>query len=107
MTATAPARARGRFGFGVVERRNLKWGLIFISPWLFGFFALSIFPIVYTFYLSLTRYSGIREPVLVGLQNYQRLTNDPLFWKSAYNTLYYTLLAVPSASSSRCCSQSR
>jgi multiple sugar transport system permease protein len=78
-----------------VERRNLKWGLIFISPWLFGFFALSIFPIVYTFYLSLTRYSGIREPVLVGLQNYQRLTNDPLFWKSAYNTLYYTLLAVP------------
>jgi multiple sugar transport system permease protein len=95
MTGAAPARARRRFRLGPVERRNLRWGLFFISPWLFGFFALSIFPILYTFYLSLTRYSGIRDPVFIGLANYQRVTTDPLFWKSAYNTLYYTLLAVP------------
>jgi multiple sugar transport system permease protein len=80
---------------GTIERRNLRWGLLFISPWLFGFITLSIFPIVYTFYLSLTRYSGIRDPVFVGIQNYQRMAADPLFLKSAYNTLYYTLLAVP------------
>lgn len=95
MTGAAPARARRRFRLGPVERRNLRWGLFFISPWLFGFFALSIFPILYTFYLSLTRYSGIRDPIFIGLANYQRVTTDPLFWKSAYNTLYYTLLAVP------------
>jgi multiple sugar transport system permease protein len=80
---------------GTIERRNLRWGLLFISPWLFGFITLSIFPIVYTFYLSLTRYSGIRDPVFIGVQNYQRMAADPLFLKSAYNTLYYTLLAVP------------
>lgn len=95
MTGAAPARARRRFRLGTVERRNLRWGLFFISPWLFGFFALSVFPILYTFYLSLTRYSGIRDPIFIGLGNYQRVTTDPLFWKSAYNTLYYTLLAVP------------
>ena len=95
MTAAAPARSRTRFGLGVVERRNLRWGVLFISPWLIGFLALSIFPIVYTFYLSLTRYSGIRDPIFIGIQNYQRLPADPLFWKSAYNTIYYTLLAVP------------
>jgi multiple sugar transport system permease protein len=95
MTGAAPARPRRRFRLGTVERRNLRWGLFFISPWLFGFFALSIFPILYTFYLSLTRYSGIRDPIFIGLGNYQRVTTDPLFWKSAYNTLYYTLLAVP------------
>jgi multiple sugar transport system permease protein len=95
MTAPAAARPTGRFRLGVVERRNLRWGLFFISPWLFGFIALSIFPILYTFYLSLTRYSGIRDPIFIGIQNYQRLTSDPLFFKSAYNTLYYTLLAVP------------
>ena len=80
---------------GTIERRNLRWGLLFISPWLFGFITLSIFPIIYTFYLSLTRYSGIRDPVFIGVQNYQRMAADPLFLKSAYNTLYYTLLAVP------------
>ena len=78
-----------------MERRNLRWGLLFISPWLFGFLVLGVFPIVYTFYLSLTRYSGLRDPIFIGVANYQRMAADPQFWKATYNTLYYTLLAVP------------
>ena len=97
--AVAPAaikpKRRARFRLGALERRNLKWGLVFISPWLFGFIVLGVFPILYTFYLSLTRYSGIRAPIFIGIQNYQRMAGDPLFVKAAYNTLYYTLLAVP------------
>ena len=73
----------------------MRWGLLFISPWLFGFLALGVFPILYTFFLSLTRYSGFREPVLIGTANYSRLVADPDFWKASYNTLYYTALAVP------------
>src|ERR671936_1612383 len=96
MTADAPALPRSRrVRLGALERRNLRWGLVFISPWLFGFLALSVFPILYTFFLSLTRYSGIRPPVVIGFSNYERMTADPLFWKSAYNTLFYTALAVP------------
>jgi multiple sugar transport system permease protein len=80
---------------GTLERRNLRWGLLFISPWLFGFLVLGVFPILYTFFLSLTRYSGLRDPIMIGAGNYQRMAADPLFWKATYNTLYYTLLAVP------------
>ena len=80
---------------GPIERRNLRMGLLFISHWLFGFLALGVFPIVYTFYLSLTRYSGLRDPTFIGVANYQRMAADPQFWKAVYNTLYYTLLAVP------------
>jgi multiple sugar transport system permease protein len=94
-TVVPPARGRRFRRLGSLERRNLRWGLLFISPWLFGFIVFGVFPIIYTFYLSLTRYSGIRPPILIGASNYQRLVADPLFWKSAYNTLYYTLLAVP------------
>jgi multiple sugar transport system permease protein len=54
-----------------------------------------IFPILYTFYLSLTRYSGLRDPIFVGFQNYERMVGDPLFWKSLEVTLKYTALAVP------------
>ena len=89
-----PVRFR-RFRLTRVQRRNLRWGLLFISPWLFGFIVFGIFPILYTFFLSLTRYSGILPPVFIGIANYQRMAADPLFLKSAYNTLYYTLLAVP------------
>ena len=99
MAAAAPAAVkpsrRSRLRLTKIERRNLRWGLLFISPWLFGFIVFGVFPILYTFYLSLTRYSGIKAPVLIGIQNYQRMAADPLFLKSAYNTLYYTFLAVP------------
>ena len=80
---------------GPLERRNLRVGLLFISPWLFGFLVLGVFPIFYTFFLSLTRYSGLREPIPIGAGNYQRMAADPLFWKAVSNTLYYTALAVP------------
>ena len=95
--ATSAIRARrlDRPRLGPIQRRNLRWGLLFISPWLFGFLALGVFPILYTFFLSLTRYSGLREPILIGAANYQRMAADPQFWKAVYNTLYYTLLAVP------------
>jgi multiple sugar transport system permease protein len=68
---------------------------LFISPWAFGFIALGVFPILYTFFLSLTRYTGFRSPTLIGFNNYTTMWNDPDFWKAAYNTLYYTVLAVP------------
>ena len=89
-----PVRFR-RFRLTRIERRNLRWGLLFISPWLFGFIVFGVFPILYTFYLSLTRYSGIMAPVFIGIGNYQRMANDPLFLKSAYNTLYYTAAGGP------------
>jgi len=97
MTAAAPAAPRrsSRFALGKVERRNLRWGLLFISPWLIGFLIFGILPILYTFYLSLTRYSGLADPDFIGVQNYGRMVGDPLFWKAASVTLYYTLLAVP------------
>jgi multiple sugar transport system permease protein len=80
---------------GPIERRNLRNGLLFISPWLIGFVVLGVLPILYTFFLSLTRYSGLRDPVYIGTENYETMLGDPMFWKSIYNTFYYMLLAVP------------
>jgi multiple sugar transport system permease protein len=97
MTAATPTRRR-RFDalrMGKLERRNFRWGLLFVSPWLIGFILLTVYPIIYTFFLSLTRYSGFGSPTFVGFANYTRMTTDPLFSKALYNTVYYTLLAVP------------
>ncbi len=77
------------------ERRRVRDGLLFVSPWLIGFAAFQIYPILYSLRLSFTRYSGFGKAVDTGLENFTRLLHDPLFWLSAYNTLYYTALAVP------------
>ncbi len=70
-------------------------GLLFISPWLIGFFAFLVYPIIYTIRISFTRYSGFGTPKWTGLANYRRMIHDPNFWTAVYNTLYYTILAVP------------
>lgn len=75
--------------------RQLRTALPFIAPWIVGFFAFTLYPIVYSLYLSFTKYSGIGDAVFIGASNYAELAHDPLFWQSLYNTLFYTALAVP------------
>jgi multiple sugar transport system permease protein len=92
----APARRRARRpGSGRLGRRNFLLGMLFISPWLVGFVAFLVYPIVANVWYSFTDYSGFGEAEFIGLDNYSRMRGDDLFWKSLYNTLYYTLLAVP------------
>jgi multiple sugar transport system permease protein len=78
------------------DRRGLITGLLFISPWLIGFLALTIYPLIYSFYVSLTRYDLLRPPVFIGAANYVELfTKDAQFWKVVYNTVFYVIFSVP------------
>ncbi len=78
-----------------LERRKLTLGLLFISPWIVGFLAFTLYPIIYTLRISFTRYSGFGSPMWIGFANYKALWTDNVFWDSLWNTLYYTALAVP------------
>ena len=83
-----PDRARRK------QIRQLLKALLFCSPWIIGFLAFSVAPIVLSFYYSFTRYSVLQPPRWIGLQNYiQLLTDDRLFWLSLGNTFYYVILA--------------
>jgi multiple sugar transport system permease protein len=79
------------------ERRNLRNGLLFISPWIFGFAAFIAYPVGASLYYSLCDYSVLKPPVLIGIANYQDLFTDPVFWKSLYNTLYFAVFFLPLA----------
>lgn len=78
-----------------LERRKLLLGLLFISPWIVGFLAFTVYPVFYTLRISFTRYSGFGDPMWIGFANYKALWTDTVFWQSLQNTLYYTVLAVP------------
>lgn len=93
MATVAPGYSRWKMSKG--ERKSLGKGLLFISPWLVGFFGLLAYPIYYTIRISFTKYSGFGDAKWIGLQNYRDLMDDDVFWKAVYNTLYYTALAVP------------
>lgn len=83
----------GRANYRV--RQNLV-GYLFISPWLVGFLTFAAWPFVRSIYLSFTRYNIVSDPKWVGGANYKMLlTQDELFWKSAWVTLKYAAISVP------------
>ncbi len=71
---------------------------MFISPWLVGFFLLTLIPLVYSLYLSLTQYNGSSAPKFIGLRNYVDIIfHDDLFIKGLTNSFQYAIIAVPTS----------
>ena len=89
------APGRGRKRLTDREKRNLRMGLLFISPWMIGVTVFVVYPLVYSFVISLAEYSGMQSPTFIGLQNYITAAVDPLVHTAVANTAYYMALAVP------------
>lgn len=71
-------------------------GLIYIAPWIIGFLTLQLYPLLMSFYYSLTEYSIMGEPQFIGLGNYiNAFTRDRFFYGSLKTTFIYVFLAVP------------
>ncbi len=70
-------------------------GLAFTSPWILGFLLFLLYPILASFYFSLTNFNVLLPPVYIGGQNYIDLFQDNLFWITVYNTVFYSIFALP------------
>lgn len=69
------------------------WG--FLSPWIIGFLLFSGFPILFSFYLSLTKWNLLGKPQFVGLQNYVDLmSGDSELGKTLLVTFVFTIINV-------------
>ncbi len=77
-----------------------------LTPYLFLIIPLLLFifwvigPMLYTFYLSLTKWDGISAPVFIGFRNYEKLFRDPVFIISLKNNIKWVIafITVPVAS---------
>ena len=78
-----------------IEKRNLKLGLAFISPWLVGFLVLCVYPLISSLYYSVCDYSVLSPPLFTGLRNYRYLVTDALFWQALYNTVFFAVFSIP------------
>jgi len=72
---------------------------IMIGPWVLGFLALTLGPMLYSLYLSFTDFDLFHAPRWVGLGNFRYLFFKPHplspFWKSLAVTAYFTFFSVP------------
>jgi len=80
---------------GLEAVREALAGWLFLTPnlLLLGLFVLV--PLLWTVVISFQKTNGFGVGEFIGLANYQRLMSDPLFWRSAVNTLLFTIIVTP------------
>ena len=101
-TVTAPAASReaARAPRRSDQRRRTRaaWG--FVAPSLIAIGLFFVIPMVSALLLSLTDFdiyalADLGNLRFVGLDNYQNLLGNPLFWGAMKNTVWFSVLGVP------------
>lgn len=68
---------------------------LFILPFMAAFFAFTVYPILFGFYMSFRDWDILsKKPPFVGLDNYKELLKDDLWWLTLRQTLQYALQTV-------------
>ena len=84
---TNRARARESGGDG-------RLAALFLAPALLGFVVFLLWPTLRGVYLSFTRFNLLTPAEWVGLDNYVRMVNDPIFWDSLTVTVEYVVINI-------------
>jgi multiple sugar transport system permease protein len=91
VAAVAPLSVR----FARAWQRNGP-GYLFLTPWLIGFFGLTLGPALASLYLSFTDYDLLTPPQWAGLKNYEyALFQDERLGHAFSVTFHYVIWAVP------------
>jgi len=66
-----------------------------VSPYILHLILFISFPVIFSVILTFHKWNIISEMQFVGLDNYLRLFQDRLFWKSILNTLTFLIVHIP------------
>jgi multiple sugar transport system permease protein len=88
LPAAVPVHKRKR-------HKHNRAGYGFIAPWLIGIFGFTLVPMVYSLYLSLTKFNLLTAPQWTGLDNYLTLLQDQRYLQAVKVTLIYVVTSVP------------
>ena len=79
-----------------------KAAYFFLAPAVIAIFIFFFIPVIAAFVMSFTDFDiyalgNFNTIRFIGFNNYSKLFEDPLFWQSLQNTIYYVVLATPLA----------
>ena len=81
----------------MINRRtkNKLLPYIFVSPYILHFLMFVVFPVIFSIVLTFHKWNIISPMEFAGLNNYVRLFNDAVFFKSIGNTLIFLVIHIP------------
>ena len=75
-------------------KSNRNWlGFWFMLPAMAFLLLFLAYPLILGIYMSFTDVRIGRPGQFIGIENYQWMWDDPVFWLSVFNTVFYTLVA--------------
>lgn len=80
-----------------VGQKQALWAWLFLALPLLFFASIRLFPTGYTTWVSLTEWNLLKPKVFIGVANYAKLWNDPVFWQVFANTFKYLLIGMPTS----------
>jgi multiple sugar transport system permease protein len=85
-----------RFNKLSIEQKKAIWAYIFLFVPLTFYLVIRIYPTFSSFYISFTDWDVVSfEKQFIGLENYQKMFNDPVFLKTLVNTFRYVIFGLP------------
>lgn len=77
-----------------LERPAVTW--TYLAPWLLTLIIFWTYPLGRSLYLSFTEYNTLsNRTTWIGLENYERLVADPIFWTAFWNTMVFVVGTIP------------
>ncbi|ALS75604.1 cytochrome C biogenesis protein [Planococcus rifietoensis] len=76
------------------KRKNMISSYLYIAPFFIIFAVIGLYPALFSFYLAFQSWNGLGDMSFVGLNNFRIVLEDPLFWKSLYNTIIIGLIGT-------------
>lgn len=75
-------------------KKHINWPFIFIAPFFIIYGIFNLFPILFSFYISLTKWKGYGSMEFIGLNNYIALLGDKAFYRSVINSFVIVIEAM-------------
>lgn len=77
-----------------MKKKKISWPFVFIAPFFIIYGIFNLFPILFSFYISLTKWQGFGPMEFIGLDNYVALLQDKAFYRSVLNSFVIVLEAM-------------
>jgi multiple sugar transport system permease protein len=80
-----------------MHKRQIRWGWIFLSPWIIGFLVFTLFPMLASLVFTFTDFN-LNDPDamrFIGFDNYVTLTEDPDLHTALRVTVFFMLISLP------------
>ena len=76
------------------RKKDMLSGYLYVAPFFIVFGVIGLYPAMFSIVLAFQKWNGLGAMEYVGFGNFALVIQDPLFWKSLYNTVIIGLMGT-------------